>query len=108
MATRYQDAITDDRLDAAAHKLTEARARDPDAAIMDLAIEIVRDMFCFCVSDEPDARPGHPGSIHEAVAAEIIARAARADAARDADRRIDAASADSFPASDPPSWIYAH
>jgi hypothetical protein len=88
------------------------QTHETDAEITDLAVRIVRDMFCFCISDEPDAASGHPASIHQAVAAEIIARASRMDTliARNThvDHRIDDASTDSFPASALPAWIYSH
>lgn len=111
MAVRYQDAITDDRLDTAVRKLIGIQTHETDAEITDLAVRIVRDMFCFCISDEPDATSRHPASIHQADAAEIIARAARMDTliARNTnvDHRIDDASRD-FPASALPAWIYSH
>lgn len=68
-------------------------------------------MFCFCISDEPDATSGHPVSIHQAVAAKIIAPVSQMDTliARNTnvDHRIDDASRD-FPASALPAWIYSH
>jgi hypothetical protein len=82
MAAEYHDAVDEARLDTAARRLTEASARAPGVPLRDLALAVVREMFCSCVAGETGASPRHPASIHVAVAAEIAARAGRAIAAR--------------------------
>lgn len=112
MTYYYRDAINDHLLDAAAGDLMRFAARCREESLQDLAERIVDGLFCQCVITIPDAMEGHRSAIHAAVVDEVLARTRRIQQKPGtvdlAGKRLDDTSDQSFPASDPPSWIYAH
>lgn len=112
MAYRYDEAINDTLLDEAVRRVTASRSFRHDMSLTELADSIVRELFCLCVTNVPDAMEGRRSEVHTAVVNEVLARMGREDAKVAASAtdtgRIESAGADSFPASDPPAWIYSH
>jgi hypothetical protein len=77
------------------------RSRRLSAPLITLAREAVDQAFCTCVTNAADASIGAPSPTHAGLVAEVV----RLVRIREPDQ-IDVASDQSFPASDPPTWIW--
>ena len=80
MAYQNRVPVNDDLLDQAACSVLSMANLRRDEPIRVLAEAAVKDIFCFCVTDGPDAVEGHLSSIHAAVIDEVVARTRRLEA----------------------------
>ena len=110
MPREYDDPIYAEVIDAATALALELRAQRPSAALNALADEAVDAVFCTCVTTAADAVAAKQAPVHAGLIAEVQRRveqrAQPGATATETDERVDRASKDSFPASDPPGWIW--
>jgi len=110
MSNDYHDAVDDARLDAAARNVLRQSLATCPGSVRDMATSVVADTFCSCVTDAEDVCEGRLSAIHAILIEEVVRRVrafvAEPVASMDTSDEVDVASEHSFPASDPPSWIW--
>jgi hypothetical protein len=110
MTHEYDDAVTEQKLETAARLVHRRWSADRAVPMHDVAARVVRETFCFCVTDGENAVEGKFSRIHAALIEEVVQRVpmivTAAPSTEIPANVVDLASDQSFPASDPPAWIW--
>lgn len=106
----YDEPLSPAEFEAAAARVLALQHSAPDELLEKHIEQAVHEYFCACAVDIGDQIENSRSGLHEAIAQEIRARVARGYPAREGQSaafdEVDLNSDQSFPASDPPGWIW--
>jgi flagellar biosynthesis/type III secretory pathway protein FliH len=109
MTHEYDDPFNSESIDAAVARTLELRKEAPQVPLEAHIEEAVHQRLCSCAVDIEDQIENARSGLHDAIAQEVRQRIERSLSTANPDAGVDVvnqASEQSFPASDPPGWIW--